>query len=137
MPSERQDELVSRLRERAELAGLHGRDMDEDAMLDAANEIERLQGDLDKLNDPNAVHMNMLRGSIAKPSFEQIKHIYPTEFALALDEAKAERTEIAREIVVDQWATAVREFGPHGIDQCCEAIVARIDSTLTQETPNG
>ena len=29
-----------------------------------------------KLANPNAVHANMLRGSIAKPSLEQILHIY-------------------------------------------------------------
>jgi len=28
------------------------------------------------LADPNAVHLNMLRGTIAKPSVEQIAHIY-------------------------------------------------------------
>lgn len=28
------------------------------------------------LSDPNAVHINMLRGTIAKPSVEQIIHIY-------------------------------------------------------------
>lgn len=29
------------------------------------------------LADPDAVHINMLRGTIAKPSVEQIRHIYP------------------------------------------------------------
>lgn len=28
------------------------------------------------LQDPQAVYINMLRGDIAKPSVEQIKHIY-------------------------------------------------------------
>lgn len=32
------------------------------------------------LSDPAAVHLNMLRGTIAKPSFAQIKHLYPKEF---------------------------------------------------------
>lgn len=32
------------------------------------------------LTDPNVVHLNMLRGGIAKPSWEQIKHIYPEQF---------------------------------------------------------
>lgn len=31
------------------------------------------------LQDPVAVHANMLRGTIAKPSWEQIKHLYPVE----------------------------------------------------------
>lgn len=30
-----------------------------------------------KLTDPNAVHINMLRGTIAKPSLGQIAHLYP------------------------------------------------------------
>jgi 23S rRNA C2498 (ribose-2'-O)-methylase RlmM len=32
------------------------------------------------LTDPNVVHLNMLRGGIAKPSWDQIKHIYPEQF---------------------------------------------------------
>ena len=27
--------------------------------------------------DPNVVHINMLRGTLAKPTWEQIKHLYP------------------------------------------------------------
>ena len=33
------------------------------------------------LSDPVAVHANMLRGTIAKPTPEQIKHLYPDLFA--------------------------------------------------------
>ena len=36
--------------------------------------------DLDKLNDPIVVHVNMLRGTIAKPSVENIMHIYGHDF---------------------------------------------------------
>lgn len=32
------------------------------------------------LLDPNVVHLNMLRGGIAKPSWDQIRHIYPEQF---------------------------------------------------------
>ncbi|HEY1980715.1 MAG TPA: hypothetical protein VGH13_11560 [Xanthobacteraceae bacterium] len=32
------------------------------------------------LANPVAVHLNMLRGGIAKPSWAQIKHLYPEEF---------------------------------------------------------
>ncbi len=42
------------------------------------------------LSDPVAVHLNMLRGTIAKPSVEQIIHLYGAEVlraALALDPA--------------------------------------------------
>jgi hypothetical protein len=36
------------------------------------------------LSDPTAVHANMLRGTIAKPTWDQIKHLYP-------DDVRAER----------------------------------------------
>lgn len=43
----------------------------------AADEIKRLRADLDLLQDPAAVHLNMLRGGIAMPSLANIKHLYP------------------------------------------------------------
>lgn len=33
--------------------------------------------------DPNAVHLNMLRGTIAKPTIDQIVHLYGREALLA------------------------------------------------------
>ena len=39
--------------------------------------------DMLKLLNPNAVHINMLRGTIAKPSMTQIEHIYQDEFRQA------------------------------------------------------
>lgn len=32
---------------------------------------------LELLSDPNAVHLNILKGTIAKPTIDQILHIYP------------------------------------------------------------
>lgn len=32
------------------------------------------------LSNPVAVHLNMLRGGIARPSWSQIQHLYPEEF---------------------------------------------------------
>ena len=46
------------------------------------------------LLDPASVHQNMLRGTIAKPSWDQIKHLYPTEFAAR--EAENEALKISR-----------------------------------------
>ncbi|HAX39627.1 MAG TPA: hypothetical protein DCY10_01925, partial [Clostridiales bacterium] len=37
---------------------------------------ESAEAELTKVTDPNAVHVNMLRGTIAKPSVAQIKHLY-------------------------------------------------------------
>lgn len=38
--------------------------------------IEKLEG---ALKDPNAVHVNLLRGTIARPTIRQIIHIYGEE----------------------------------------------------------
>lgn len=40
---------------------------------------ERAEAELAKLADPNAVHVSMLAGTVAKPSWDQIKHIYARE----------------------------------------------------------
>jgi hypothetical protein len=37
-------------------------------------QVEEIQA---KLQDPTAVHLNMLRGDIAKPSVDLIRHLYP------------------------------------------------------------
>lgn len=39
-------------------------------------QAEVVVSDFELLSDPNAVHIHMLRGSIAKPTTEQIIHIY-------------------------------------------------------------
>lgn len=47
-----------------------------------------------ELSDPNAVHINMLRGAIAKPTVEQIIHIYGADvLKAALASQDAEPTE--------------------------------------------
>lgn len=40
-----------------------------------------VEGLREELSDPNIVHLNMLRGDIAKPTREQIKHLYPELFS--------------------------------------------------------
>lgn len=51
-----------------------------------AREIERLT---QALIDPNVVHVNMLRGGIARPSISQILHIYGEDvFRAALGDTK-------------------------------------------------
>lgn len=52
-----------------------------ETLLEAAQTIADLREQISKLADPNVVHLNMLRGGIARPSWEQIKHLYPKEFA--------------------------------------------------------
>lgn len=47
---------------------------------EARAEVERLRAEIERthalLKDPNAVAVNMLRGVIALPSADQIRHIY-------------------------------------------------------------
>ena len=50
------------------------------------------------LADPNVVHANMLRGTIAKPTLKQIKHIYGDAVQIKMtmqDEAEAQLRWIA------------------------------------------
>jgi hypothetical protein len=42
--------------------------------------IAEYQKQIEMLRDPVAVHLNMLRGGIAKPSWANIKHLYPEQF---------------------------------------------------------
>lgn len=49
----------------------------------------------DMLNDPNAVHVSMLAGKIARPSWAQIKHIYAAEHEADI----AEERKVCAEIV--------------------------------------
>ncbi|OYW51811.1 MAG: hypothetical protein B7Z29_21210 [Hyphomicrobium sp. 12-62-95] len=64
----------------------------------------------DLLIDPNAVHMNMLRGTLAKPSVDQIVHIYGPE-------ALAASPEVAK-LVAEEREAAVggRTGGASGCD---------------------
>ncbi len=59
----------------------------------AENERLRVTPDL---ADPVVVHANMLRGTIAKPSWENIKHLYPEQFAVPQTAPTSE--EVARTI---------------------------------------
>lgn len=51
------------------------------ALKDAKSDIAEFKRVLQVLADPVAVHGNMLRGTIAKPSFENMLHLYPEEAA--------------------------------------------------------
>ena len=46
------------------------------ALLDARTELAAAQQREAALSDPICVHVNMLRGTIAKPTLEQIIHLY-------------------------------------------------------------
>lgn len=62
--------------------------------IESLERTEKAEAELAKLADPDAVHANMLRGTIAKPSWAQIKHLYAGEADKAealLAEAQFER----------------------------------------------
>ena len=81
------DDLVKRLRRDAQAARDYlgppeiAPSISLDDAEDAADRIEAQAAEIkditDKLLDPNAVHINMLRGGIAKPTLNQIEHLYP------------------------------------------------------------
>ena len=81
------DDLVKRLRRDAQAARDYlgppeiAPSISLDDAEDAADRIEAQAAEIkditDKLLDPNAVHINMLRGRIAKPTLNQIEHLYP------------------------------------------------------------
>ena len=48
---------------------------------EAQAKIARLTEALEILRDnPAAVHINMLKGNVARPTWEQVKHLYCAEF---------------------------------------------------------
>ena len=65
------------------------------------------------LRDPGAVHLNMLRGSIAKPSRENILHLYP-ELRDELLANNAEDISMAKK----QKTRSFRQV--RGLDEICE-----------------
>jgi hypothetical protein len=52
----------------------------------------KLEAQIEILKNPNAVHANMLTGRIAKPSWAQIKHLYPNEIMAELKIARTSAT---------------------------------------------
>ena len=66
------------------------------------NAVEYLRADVveARLSDPVAVHANMLRGTIAKPTVEQIIHLYGREaFQPMIDAATAKALEKAMKVI--------------------------------------
>lgn len=51
----------------------------------ARAELAALRAELDKLSDPVAVHINMLRGTIATPSRELMEHVWAEPQPVPLD----------------------------------------------------
>jgi hypothetical protein len=54
---------------------------DRSVILENIRSVLKPMPDEASLRNPNFVHINMLRGGIAKPTWEQIKHLYPEQFA--------------------------------------------------------
>ena len=83
---------------------------------EAAAEIERLRA---ALQDPATVHINMLRGIIAKPTLAQIIHLYgdaSIRAALtAQPAAPKQKTEVKLNINAERFLAAVDREGDHEI----------------------
>jgi hypothetical protein len=76
---------------------MHGLSVTTDTITDVANQVlesrKRIAEIKAALADPNGVQANMLSGRIAKPTWQQIKHLYPVEIAeLEAALAKAKET---------------------------------------------
>ncbi len=87
-----------------------------------------------QLSDPLAVHINMVRGTIAKPSIENIRHIYP-EIAQGEFEARcalraAEARALAAEAERDALRALICRVEPH-----IDAIVCYA-SAMGEHEPN-
>lgn len=72
------------------------------------------------LADPIAVHANMLRGTIAKPTVEQIIHLYGREAfqpmidaAVAKENARAERLEAALTLAANRLQSCAVDYTPN------------------------
>lgn len=73
-----------------------------DAERDAANAL--LEPAAPDLSDPVTVHANMLRGTIAKPSVEQIIHLYGVDaLAKALAPVIVREAAVAEDSFADCW----------------------------------
>jgi hypothetical protein len=81
------DDIVKRLHCEAEITGRK-------TPLEAADEIERLRSELEKLSDPSAVHVSILHGKIALTK-EQARHIAGVD-------QEIERLRAWKEKVIDQ-----------------------------------
>lgn len=75
-----------------------------------AKRVLELEAKIDQLkSDPVAVHINMLRGQIAKPSWRNILHLYPKEHdQIADDVARIGELEAALALFIDYDLNAQR-----------------------------
>lgn len=145
------DALAERVRElEAELAEWHGaaEAAVSDAHLAARTAEARAtaaEADLALLKDPIAVHANMLRGGIAKPSVNNILHLYPGELVKAETLATAEAE---RDAMRERWDAFVGDWPSGGRNQtetallwlvhgCALDNIADFDMTLEGVTTGG
>ena len=94
----------------------------------AADALARLTAELARLSDPLAVHINMVRGAIAKPSIENIRHIYP-EIAQGEFEARcalraAEARALTAEAERDQLKIGNRVLDEMVAEHCGKRLTA-------------
>lgn len=74
------DEIIGYFRPNKSYTPYIRKDLHETALADKDKRISELEAIVEKLKDPNAVHLNMLKGgAIARLSLAQIEHLYQDE----------------------------------------------------------
>ena len=113
---------------------------------EAASEITRLtaalaeaEGLVNSLKDPVVVHLNMIRGGIAMPSWNQIKHLYIGEYTTAIGDAIttanariAELTGCLEECVSQNEACWLNHYGENPEGGSTPEYIVRARSVLKE-----
>jgi hypothetical protein len=90
-----------------------------DMLDDLANGLEAARADLEKLKDPTAVHLNMLRGTVARISMANCAHTHGVQFneleaaEAALADARADNERLRE--ALKPFAELDIEGGPSGM----------------------
>jgi hypothetical protein len=116
-----------------EMLAISGLNKDWNAAMRRAHEAEaklaEIAADIEKLKDPVAVHINMLRGGIAMPSWAAIKHLYPEHFQLSagnaalVKELRDQAIYVAKGTPPDEKIMALIEY----LERLCKRAADEID----------
>jgi hypothetical protein len=81
----------------------------------AASALRAIKAQAALLVDPNAVHLNMLRGTIARPSVEQIRHLYGPAIAAEKEAQAAPAGDLVEQLA---RALCAADSGKYGDPEC-------------------
>lgn len=109
-------------------------DKSEAALAAEKQRADDAEAGLALLSDPAAVHVNMLRGTIAKPTWAQIKHIYTAE----VEAGSARAVEVERErcaAIADEYDGAGMEIDLHRQDGDAYRTRSDIAAAIRAQVP--